>query len=204
MTDPAYPIFWDTSHVGDEGVTASLVGFPGSDDILGWKDNEPLPVPARIYFEANVETARRLDYLDNDARWPIMSARMRAIVLDAAPAHRVIPVTLLDDTVPTAQRLDAAGEPRPGVALEGFAAVQLLEHADVMDLARSKYSVDEDAPESITGIQTLVFKDVPLPSLFRLSAYTGPLLVSRTTREAMEQAGLTGIQYWPLRRIRST
>src|ERR1700755_3493926 len=121
MTDPAFLLSWDTSLVGDEEVTGELVSFPGSGNVVGWTRLDPLPVPERIYFEANVRTVKRVDYPDTDVDWPIMSQRMRDILLPHAPAHRVIPVVFLDDTVDPDARF-AGDVPRPGVAIEGFAA----------------------------------------------------------------------------------
>lgn len=197
MNDSAYILFWDTSLVGDEGVTAQLVPFPGSQEIAGWQLTEPLEVPAHIYFEANVETVRQVDYPDNDVNWPIMSERMRAVLLADAPRHRVIPVRMLDDTVPTAERF-AGAAPRPGVAIEGFAAVQLLEYTDAMDMQRSEYTPDEDLAGQARSVQKLVLKNVPLPKLFRLATYPSPLFVSRAAREELERAGIKGTKYLPL------
>lgn len=201
MSDPAYILFWDTSLVGDEGVTAALVPFPGSINIAGWKLPNPIEVPERIYFEANVETVRQVDYVDNDSGWPIMSERMRAILLPRAPRHRVIPVIMLDDTVPPAKRFKD-NVPRPGVAIEGFAAVQLLERTDAMDMERSSFTPHERFPGRASDVEKLVFKEVALPSLFRLSTYPSPLFVSADARAELERAGIRGVQYWSLDRIR--
>ncbi len=200
MTPPAFILSWDTSLVGDEGVTAELVPFKGSADIIGWKILQPIEVPERIFFEANIETVRQVDYPDNDVRWPIMSERMRDILLPHASKHRVIPVIMLDDTVPTAKRLQN-GIPRPGVAVEGFAAVQLLERIDAMDMDRSTFTPDEDFPGRARDIQKLVFKDTTLPSLFRLSAYPSPLFVSAAARAELDAAGIKGVSYMPIEKI---
>lgn len=201
MSDLAYMLFWDTSLVGDEGVTAELVPFPGSINIAGWKLPTPIDVPERIYFEANVETVRKVDYPDNDVGWPIMSQRMRAILVRGAPKHRLIPVVFLDDTVTPKKRFQGA-EPRPGVAVEGFAAVQLLERTDAMDLERSSFTPDEDFPGRARVVNELVFKEVPLPSLFRLSAYPSPLFVSAAARAELDSVGIKGVKYISTDKIR--
>lgn len=194
VSERAYILFWDTSRVGDEEVTARLVPFPGSGRVVSWKLTTPVEVPERIYFEAEPGTCRAVDYPDNDVSWPIMSERMRSILLPDAPKHRTVPVTMLDFYVPTAERL-IRGEPAPGVAIEGFAAVQLLEATDAMDMERSIYETDEDLPGLVCRIARLVLKDVPLPSIFRLSVYPGALLVSAEARARLEAAGATGISY---------
>lgn len=197
MKDPAHLLFWDTSFVDPEGVTAELVPFPGSANVAGWKLTRPIDVPDRIYFEANVETVRQVDYPDNNVNWPIMSRRMRGVLLPGAPRHRVISIIMLDDTVPTADRF-VEDRPRPGVAVEGFAAVQLLERTDAMDMERSVYTLDEDIPGCARDVQKLVLKDMPLPPLFRLAAYPSPLFVSSAAREHLERAAIKGITLLPL------
>jgi hypothetical protein len=129
-----------------------------------------------------------------------MSARMRGIVLRQAPGHRVIPVSMLDFHVPAKDRM-AHGKPKPGVAIEGFAAVQLLERTDAMDMERSTFTPDEDLPGRAREVKKLVLRDRPLPSLFRLSAYPWPLFVSAETREQLEAAGIAGVAYIGLDQI---
>jgi hypothetical protein len=199
VNDPAFILRCDHSRVGDEGVTAELVPFPGSDDVIGWKVTRPIAVPTPVYFEARVETIREVDFPDNDVNWPIMSERMREMLLHDVPSHRVIPVTFLDDTVPTNERFEN-GAPRPGVAVQGFAAVQLLERLDAFDMERSEYTADPDLPGRVETLVRLVLKDIPLPSLFRLSAYPSLLLISHQARVELEAAGIQGAVFHPLER----
>jgi hypothetical protein len=200
MTEQASILFWDTSLVGDEGVTAELVPFPGSGNIAGWKGLEPLPVPERIYFETNARTARRVDYPDNDCSWPIMSQRMRDVLLPHTAKHRVIPVTFLDDTIDPAERFDGE-KPRPGAAIEGFAAVQILERTDAMDMTASSFTPDEDFPGMAHDVAKLVLRPVELPWLFRLASYPYPLFVSAEGRTALEKADIKGVKFFPLARL---
>lgn len=200
MTDPAFILSWDTSLVGDEGVTAELVPFPGSGNVAGWKGLDLVTVPEHIYFEANLRTVRQVDYPDNDAGWPIMSQRMRDILLPHAPRCRSIPVTLLDDTVEADQRLDG-DKPHTDTAIEGFAAMQILERTDVMDMGKSSFTPDEDAPGMARDVAKLVFKSVELPWVFRLATYPYPLFVSAAGREALEKNGIKGVKYFPIARI---
>lgn len=200
MTAQAFILFWDTSLVGDEGVSAELVAFEGSGNIAGWKGSEPINVPNRIYFEANVRTVRRVDYPDNDVNWPIMSKRMRDVLLPHTPMHRIIPVTFLDDTVEPDKRFDA-GEPRANVAIDGFAAVQLIERIDAMDSNTSEFTPDEDLPGVAREVTKLVFKSIELPWLFRLSSYPYPLFVSSAGRDALYKADIKGVKFLPIERI---
>lgn len=194
-------LWWDMSLIGDEGVTAEMVPFPGADATAGLILNRPLDVPKPVYFEANVETVNQVDYPDNDQNWPIMSKRMRDILLiPATPKHRVIDVVFLDDTVPTKERFDGK-VPRPGVAVEGFGAIHFLEHIDAMDMEKSTFTPHPDFPGSAKRIQNLVFKDIELPPLFRLAPYSSPLFVSDEARRQLEAAKIRGIKFRPAVRL---
>src|SRR5690348_264557 len=114
---------WDKSLVGDEEWTAQLVQFPRSNEIVRWMSSREVPVPDPACFAANAETCRKVDYPDNDVNWPIMSARMRDILLPHSPPHRLIPTAMLDFEVPFKKRM-AKGKPAPGVTVGDFAAVQ--------------------------------------------------------------------------------
>jgi len=161
-----------------------------------------LEIPEPVYFEANTDTIRQVDYPDNDKNWPIMSERMRAILLPQAPKHRLIGVSFIDDTViEDEDRFDKTGKPRPGVTIDGFAAVQFLEHVDAMDMERSTYTPDPDFPGEASSVKKLVLEDVPLPRVFRLSAYAMHVFVSADGRRALEEAGIKGVQFWDLSKI---
>jgi hypothetical protein len=200
----AFELTWDRSLFGDDEHIASLVRFPGSENIVRWASPRTIEVPDTIYFEANVQTLRQLDYPENDVNWPIMSARMRETLLSLGPvAHRLVPVIMLDDTVPTGDRFDTSGQPRPGVAVKGFAAMQLLEHVDALDWERSDCTKDDRLAGRVRRLRRLVLRDVPLPPIFRLSAQPIHLFVSAATREALDRTGIKGAQYYPLDTVRS-
>jgi len=194
-SDPAYEIVTDPSHLGDDDYDAQIVPFPNWEMCAGLILKEARSLPVRVYFEANFDTLKVIDYPINNAGWPLMSERMRRVLSELGEfSHREIPVTMLDDTVPTAQRLDASGNPRPGVAMEGFAGVQMTEHLDAFDWERSRYKRDDDFPEQVRLVRNLVLKDVPLPPLFRLAASPRSLFVSAAARAALEKAEIRGVQ----------
>jgi hypothetical protein len=198
----AFELVWDPSHLGDDNFDATLVPFDGSDRIAGWITARPITVPERIFFEANVETLKTIDFPINDRNWPIMSRRMIAALEGVGDfAHRLIPVIMLDDTVPTKARLDAGGNPRPGVAVEGFAAVQITHYTDAFDWERSEYVKHETLKDRVFKVDKLVLKDVPVPPLFRLSALPGLRLVSAAGRAALEKAGIRGVAFESLSQV---
>ena len=102
-----------------------------------------------------------------------------------------------------AQRLGRVFDPgqKPGVAVEGFCAVQLSDYSDAFDWERSQYDRDEVLPERVSYLDRLVLKDVPLPPLFRLAARPRALMVSAAGREALEAEHVRGITYLPLRQV---
>src|SRR6266481_6222731 len=93
----AFELVWDPSHLGDDDFDATLVPFDGSDRIPGWITARPIAVPERIFFEANVETLKVVDFPINDQNWPIMSKRMLEVLEGVGDfSHRLIPVIMLD------------------------------------------------------------------------------------------------------------
>jgi hypothetical protein len=202
--DPVYEIFWDATHLGDYPSDADLVKFPGWENVGGWQSTDRIEVPDKIFFEANLRMLNQIDYPFNDVAWPIMSRRMLDALLSAGPfPHRLAPVIMLDDTVPADRRLDDSGNPRPGVADEQFGAVQLLEHADLLDWEKSKYLPDERTPGEVRMITRVVLKEsAEPPPLFRLSAKPRVLFVSAAAREALEAAHIHGVIYRSLEKVR--
>lgn len=202
MSDPAFILSWDRSLVApEEGHTGVMVPFAGAAGV-SLLLTRPFDIPEPVYFEGNADTIRQVDFPDNDKNWPIMSERMRAVLLPQAPKHRLIPIAFIDDTVlEDEDRFDERGKPRPGVAIDGFAAVQFLEHVDAMDMERSDYTPDPDFPGEALRVKKLVFKDVPLPPIFRLSAYATHVFVSAAGRRAIEEAGIKGVELWELKKI---
>jgi hypothetical protein len=204
-SDSAYEIFWDAAHLGDDATDADLVKFPGWENVGGWQSTRPIEVPGKIFFEANLKSLSEIDFPLNNVAWPIMSWRMLDVLLRAGKfPHRAIPVTMLDDTVPTDRRLDDSGDPRPGVADDRFAAVQLLEHADLLDWEKSEFLPDKRTPGAAKMITRVVLKELPggLPPLFRLSAKPRALFVSADARAALEAAHIHGVIYRPLEKVR--
>jgi hypothetical protein len=188
VSEVAFKLSWDRSFLHpDDEITASMVPFAGAASV-SLLLTRALEIPEPVDFEANVETIRQVDYPDNDKRWPIMSERMRAILLPGAPRYRLIRVLFLDDT----------GE---GDAIDGFAAIQFLEHIDALDLERSEVTPDPDFLGEALSVKRYVLKDMPLPPIFRLSAYAMHLFVSHEARRALEAAGIKGVSFEGVSRL---
>jgi hypothetical protein len=194
MTAVAFALDVDASYVGAHENAAALVKFDGWELITRLMDDRPDKVPARFFFAANLRTIKSLDYPRNDQSWPIMSRRMREALVAAGDfAHRAVPVVMLDHTV--ANKFDTTGNPRPGVALHGFCAINLLAYSDAFDWERSEYEPHRRIEGRVQLARTIVLKEVALPPLFRLAALPQLLLVSAAGRARLEASGVKGIRF---------
>jgi hypothetical protein len=196
--DEPFVLEWDVSNLGDEDYFAYLVRFPGSENTVGFGLTRKYELPARIYFTGNLAKLKSIDYPYNDVNWPLMSQQMRTVLQAAGKFQcREIPVVMLDDTVPKSELFPAGGEPDAKYALEGFAAIQLLQHLDAFDWDRSEFTRSEDAPTFVTRIRKLVLKPVDggYPPLFRLSACPTLLFVSAEVRSALEREHISGVEF---------
>jgi hypothetical protein len=193
----AFALDVDAGHFGAHESAASLVKFDGWELITRLMDDRPDKIPQRLFFAGNLRQLKNLDYPRNDQGWPIMSRRMRETLLEAGDfAHRAVPVVMLDHTI--ANKFDTAGNPRPGVALHGFAAMNLSCYVDAFDWERSEYEPHRRIEGRVQLAHKLVLKDVPLPPLFRLAALPSLLLVSADGRAKLTAAGIRGIRFKPL------
>jgi len=194
--ESAFELQPEGNHLGDDDFDATLVRFDGWEMTAGLIPDDNLKIPEPSFFEANIETLKTIDYPINDVSWPIMSRRMRETLLGVGRfTHRAIAVIMLDDTVTTNDRFDAAGNPRPGVAVDGFGAIQISEYTDAFDWERSEFVPHPTLKSRIFKVRKLVLKEMPLPPLFRLSAMPGPLLVSAAGRVALEKARIKELRF---------
>lgn len=191
----AYVLNWDLSLLGDDEFDASLVSFPGSDEIVRFSSTENYALPDMIYFYANFKKLQITDFPYNDANWPIFSTRIIEVLesIDSVELElKKIPVTMLDDSV----SLDKEGVPHhSGKENHDFVAIQLLQHLKVIDFDNSVCEIDEDFPDIIEYAEKIVLKE-PIngfPLLFRLLEYPIPLLVSSEARFALEKASIKGL-----------
>jgi hypothetical protein len=195
----AYRLFWDTKHLERGEDDAVLVPFEGQDYVCGWVGTRVCQVPNPVLFEANFEVTRQSDYPCNDVNWPIMSPRILETLRKVGDfPHRLVPVRLVDRSVPGPKRYLPDGTLRPDVIDDRFAAVQLIEHIDVVDWERSVFERDQIGPGIVFhSFDKLVLRepDGGLPPLFRIPSSKGLLLVSAAARQALESAGIRGVVF---------
>jgi hypothetical protein len=148
--------------------------------ILAWNDKD------------NLSGQIDYPYLPDLISWPIMSVRMLDVLLSVGDfSHQVIPIifTHIDGLLPSSEER------------HDFIILQLLEHFDGLDRNRTEYSstFDESDPEleriDITG--EMVLKEPPngFPPIFRVKEDRVPLYVSTAAKEALEKAGIQGLDF---------
>jgi hypothetical protein len=200
-----YQLFWDFDHLKGEKFDAMLMHFPGWEQVAGWQSTRAITTPDKIYFEANVKTLALTEYPTTDVAWPIMSSRMLQILTSLGNfKHRIVPVIMLDKKLPAGKRLDADGNPLPKAANTDYSVLQLLEQCDCFDRDRSEFKLSTVIPDRISEISKLVLKEPVdgFPPIFRLEVKASYLFVSAEARQALEQAGITGVEFRTIDKIR--
>ncbi len=194
----AYKLYWDMRHIKGTVYDATLVPFEGKEYICGWKGTEWVQVPEPVLFEANFKITRYNDYPCNDVNWPLMSPRMLEILRGVGDfPHRLVPVRLVDRNSSGPTRYLPDGSLRPEVVDNRFAAVQLVEHLDVVNWERSEFRRNPLNPDKVSHFYKLVLAAPPggLPSLFRIPANLSMLFISAAARRALEAAGIQGVVF---------
>lgn len=194
MAEP-YILNWDLSHLGDDSHDARLIKFPGWENVVRLASTKEYSLPDKIAFSANLRTLKSIDFPYNDVNWPIISKKMLDVLVAVRNfPHRAIPIVMLDDVVTFDEQGDAQ---HSGDENHEFVAVQLLEHAKVIDLERSVYEVDEEFPGRVDNVEKLVLKEPQegFSPLFRLAEYPVPLLTSPSARLALEEADIQGLVF---------
>lgn len=197
----AYEIDWDMTHLRSDVYDASLVRFEGWEYVVSWYTTRHVAVPEVIDFLADFSITQHSDFPCNDENWPLMSSRMIQIIRGVGDfPHRVIPVRLINRDVPRSKRHRRDGSLRPEVVDDRFAAVQLLQHIDVVDWQQSEFVRSQVNPEKVSHFDKLVLREPPggLPPLFRVPANVGHLFASVATYEALQAAGTRGVELQPV------
>ena len=204
MTNRVWHVDWDTDHLDDFDldIDAELVLFDGYANIAAFCLPQPAAVPTEIVFEACFAALDEVEFPTNDQNWPIMSRNMLAVLVDVAPLppHAVIPVIMVDDTLPEEARRDVDGSWRPGAVREDFVILHLLAHEDRFDWDKSDYNANEEFEDEVDTVRRLAISNPgdPSPPIFRFSALPENLFLSDAARIALEKAGIQGLEITPI------
>ena len=203
--DAAYQILRDHNRRDFDETDADLIPFEDWEATYGWIYPEAgISPPSRIFFEADLEALREVDFPISNVGWPIISNKMLDVLLSVGKfPNRIIPVVMLDDTLDEKKRLNADGTAKLDAANLNFSIIQLLEHLDLFDRDKSDFLADDDDPNEVLDIYKLVLKEefAGLPPLFRLSVKPAFLFVSAKAQKALEKANIRGIKYNSLNEI---
>jgi hypothetical protein len=172
------------------GGTTSTIPYPGPEpiDFVGFLD----------------ERLHQTDYLytdDLDLN-PIISKRMLYVLRSVADfPHKVISTRIYDYGFQDQGRYEVLGREAPllaGKFNEDYVSLQLLEHVDGIDYDQSefRFRLNPNLPPYVTN---LILKEPVggFPPIFRLDRIgeDGSLFVSPAAKEALEEAGIKGLDF---------
>jgi hypothetical protein len=126
-----------------------------------------------------------IDYIYNDKKWPIMSGNLLRDLKEAGDfQHRSYPIEVIDFTLAHASKTA-----RSGRSFIGYQIVQTLESLDIFDWNKSKYIKHESVDGCIQSAEKVILKEtgIPLPPLFRISAYPSKLFISLAAKEKIDE-----------------
>lgn len=186
----------DFSHVDDTEIDAVSISNRDAKYLdLKILDKIYFDVPNPMYFDVNFELIGKVDYLVNDLGWPILSKKMYNIILEAGSfEHRVIPVTLVDDTN-LEERFDGMGNFNNNIRTNTeYIALQLQDFPDLFDYENSDYDSDDLFPDEIGYVRKLVLKENDsAPSVFRLREKKTLIFITEDTKKSLEMNNIKGI-----------
>ena len=159
---------------------------------------EPINIDSEIRLQGLLSFVEGIDYLYTKPTLPIISKRMLYVLKAIGNfPHQEIPVVIEDDQADFDRELKEWV--RSGRANNNYVAVHILEHLDIFDRENSIYKPDSFDPKEVRAETKLVLHkpEGGLPPLFKLSVMPGYLFVSPEAKLALEESGITGIDFIP-------
>jgi hypothetical protein len=139
-------------------------------------------------------------YIREVRNWPIISRRMLDVLLSVGNfPHQVIPVIFKSIDHPSYS--DEERRAKSLIRNHDYVILQLLELSDVFDMEKSEYNTERGVadPEMIllTDVWNVVLKEPPggFPPIFRIKGYELRLYVSAEAKQALEDAGIQGLDF---------
>jgi len=197
MATTLFILDWDVSSLGDEDFLAYVVKFPGFENTVGLALATEYKLPEPVLMVGNLKKVSKLDYPYTDTGWPIMSAKMRAVLQGLNGCRtRAYPLRMIDDTLDDPSvYFDSVDDPKH--VITGFSAVQILDRVDSFDWEESVYTRSQYVPGLVSELEKLVVKEPTngFPPIFRLDAYPSLLMITEETKAAFEDARIEGVEY---------
>jgi hypothetical protein len=166
---------------------------------------EPYEVPEPVDWVGFLDDRLRYtDHLYNDLRWPLISKRMLYVLRSVGEfPHKVISTRIYDYGFQDQGENNYEGctIPLSGEFNEDYVGLQPLEHVDGIDYEHSELRPSVNPAILPPRITSLVLKE-PIggfPPIFRLNRAGEDLrlFVSPTAKEALEEAGIKGLDFFP-------
>ncbi|MGF1486679.1 MAG: DUF4375 domain-containing protein [Prochloraceae cyanobacterium] len=143
---------------------------------------EPIAnLPDRIIFNTSYKILAEMEFVHNNAGWPIVSKKMLNKLLEVGNfLYQSIPITMVDNDI---EKND-------------FIAIQLLEHLDIFDCDRSDRELESNR-KTLINLDKLVLKQPQngFPPIFRVKTIPSRLFVSSEAREALENGDIRGLEF---------
>lgn len=177
------------------GMTGTIP-YPGSEPVnfVGFLDRLPY----------------QTDFLNADDFEPIISKRMLYVLRSVSEfLHKAISTRIYDFGFQNQgmNNFESRTTPPAGEFNEDYVGLQLLDHADVIDYEHTQFRprLNTNLPPYITR---LVLKEPVegFPPIFRMKSEGGEevdLFVSSMAKEALEEAGIKGIEFFPKKGTRA-
>jgi hypothetical protein len=165
---------------------------------------EPYEVPEPVDWVGFLdERLHQTDYLYNDLGWPLISKRMLYILRSVGEfSHKVISTRIYDYGFQDQGENNYASHTTPpsGEFNEDYVGLQTLERLDGIDYKHCEFRPRMN-PNRQPHITNLVLKE-PIggfPPIFRLNRAGEDLrlFVSPAAKEALEEAGIKGLDFFP-------
>jgi hypothetical protein len=159
-------------------------------------------IPEKVVFTGLKDWLEPTDYpyIPKVSTWPIISRRMLDVLLSVGDfPHQAIPVVFKSVDYP--EYSDAKRRAKALIRNHDYIILQLLEHSDVFDMEKSEYNTDRGVadPERIflIDVENVVLKEPPggFPPIFRIKDYEYSLYVSAEAKQALEDAGIQGLDF---------
>lgn len=155
-------------------------------------------IPQKLFFQANFDMIPFYDFPYVDLSLLIVSNNMLNILNSIQQiSYRSMEICMIDFKY-LELPFEKDGNLKSDVAFyDNYLAIQLLKHYDYFDYENSiyEYFLDE-----VSRVKKIVLKnmDKKFPPLFRLTAYQGPIFISKEAKEALEANEIKGCVFEPV------
>jgi hypothetical protein len=198
--DQIKPAFFDAAPIIVGGNKGELVIGRRGEDKDTWVVEARMPKNIVIASLKNYLSFTDYPYIIQLYAWPIMSKKMLEVLLSVGDfPHQVIPVTFT--RVEHILDKETGRSKKSLVRNHDYIILQLLELSHVLDMDKSIYKLEQGvADPEVTIIRDVKLKvlkepDGGFPPIFRIKGDSILFHVSAVAKQALEDAGIQGIDF---------